>query len=71
MTIVGKNNIYHWENLVGPFLVHKLLDPTPSSNTSPGVGDKTVFTDARRLWFLRRIQDNPQQPPLNQVSLLN
>ena len=23
----GKNEIYNWENLVGPFLVHKLLDP--------------------------------------------
>ena len=29
MTIVGKNEIYHWESLVGPFLVHKLLGPTP------------------------------------------
>ena len=27
VTIVGKNEMYRWENLVGPFLVHKLLIP--------------------------------------------
>ena len=27
VTIVGKNEIYNRENLVGPFLVHKLLGP--------------------------------------------
>ena len=35
VTIVGK--IYHWENLVGPFLLHRFLGPppsTPPSNTS-------------------------------------
>ena len=26
-TIVGKDEVYHWENLVGPDLVHKLLGP--------------------------------------------
>ena len=33
----GKNEVYHWENLVGPFLVHKILGPRPplpSSNKS-------------------------------------
>ena len=37
VTIAGKNEIYHWENLFGPFLVHRLLGPRPlllSSNTS-------------------------------------
>ena len=37
VTIVGNNEIYRWENLVGPFLVHKLLGPRPpppASNTS-------------------------------------
>ena len=29
VTIVGKNEIYNWENLVGPFLVRKLLGPRP------------------------------------------
>ena len=29
VTISGKNEIYLWENLVGPFLVHKLLGPRP------------------------------------------
>ena len=29
VTIVGKNEIYHRENLVGPFLVHNLLGPKP------------------------------------------
>ena len=29
VTIVGKNEIYHWKNLVGPLLMHKLLDPPP------------------------------------------
>ena len=28
VTIVGKNEIYNRENLVGPFLVHNLLDST-------------------------------------------
>ena len=31
MTIAGKNEIYHRENLVGPFLVHKILGPRPPS----------------------------------------
>ena len=38
-TIVGKNEICRWENLVGPFLVHKLVGPSPpppvSSDTPP------------------------------------
>ena len=40
VTIVGKNEIYRWENFVGPFLLHTLLGPSPpslpllSSNTS-------------------------------------
>ena len=29
MTVVGTNEIYRWENLVRPFLVHKLLPPPP------------------------------------------
>ena len=29
VTIAGKNRIYHWENLVGPVLVHTLLPPPP------------------------------------------
>ena len=28
-TIVGKNEIYHWKNLVAPFLVHIFLGPFP------------------------------------------
>ena len=27
VTIVGENKTYGWENLIGPFLVHKLLGP--------------------------------------------
>ena len=37
VTVVGKNEIYNRENLVGPFSGHKLLGPRPSyppSNTS-------------------------------------
>ena len=39
-TIVGKNEIYNRENLIGPFLVQQLLGlrPPPSSNTSLGAG---------------------------------
>ena len=33
--IVGRNEIYRWENLVGPFLVHKLLGPRPPPPSSP------------------------------------
>ena len=35
VTIVGKNEIYHWTKLVGPFVVHNLLGPDthPHSNT--------------------------------------
>ena len=29
VTIAGKNEIYKRENVVGPFLVHKLLGPNP------------------------------------------
>ena len=29
VTIVVKKEIYHWENLVGPLLVHKFWDPEP------------------------------------------
>ena len=29
VTIMGKNEIYHWESLVWPFLVHNLLGPRP------------------------------------------
>ena len=29
MTIVGKNEMYRWENLAGLFLMHKLLAPLP------------------------------------------
>ena len=32
VTIVGKNEIYRWENLVGPFLVHNIL---PSNTSLP------------------------------------
>ena len=38
----GKNEIYNRENLIGPFLVHKILGPSPPlpppplSNTSLG-----------------------------------
>ena len=39
--IVGNNEVYHWENLVGPFLVHQNFGsqtPPPSSNTEGGRG---------------------------------
>ena len=29
VTVVGKNEIYNRQNLVGPFLVHKFLGPDP------------------------------------------
>ena len=35
MTIVGKNEIYNWEDLVGPFLVHNLLGPRPPPPLPP------------------------------------
>ena len=35
VTIAGKNEIYRWENLIGPFLVHKLLGPSPSPSPPP------------------------------------
>ena len=47
VTIVGQNEIYRWENLVGPFLVHKLLGPRPPPPTntplkhSPAGGSET------------------------------
>ena len=28
-TIMGNNEIYCWESLMGPFLVHELLGPRP------------------------------------------
>ena len=34
VSVVGKNGIYHKENLIGPFLVHKILGPRPPSPTS-------------------------------------
>ena len=41
VTIVGRNEIYSWDNLIGSFLVHKLLRPRPPpsapSNTYVGV----------------------------------
>ena len=48
VTIMGKHEIYCWENLIGPFLVHKRLGtpPPPPSNTSfkhsPGHGGGRV-----------------------------
>ena len=45
VTIVGKNDIYHWKHLVGPVLVHKLLGsspPPPPSDTNTSLG-KGVF----------------------------
>ena len=27
VSIVGKNEVYHWENLVGPFLLYNFLAP--------------------------------------------
>ena len=35
VTIVGKNEVYHWENLVGPFVIHKLLGPRPPPPPPP------------------------------------
>ena len=35
VTFVGKNEIYNQENLIGPFLVHKLLGPRPPLAPSP------------------------------------
>ena len=48
MTIVGKNDIYNWENLVTPFLVHKLLGPShppppPLFQYIPGSGRPTPW----------------------------
>ena len=49
VTIVGKNESYHWENRVGPFLVHTLLGPRApslfSSKTSlpPTVGSSVPW----------------------------
>ena len=35
VTIVGKTGIYNWDNLIGPFLVHKRLGPRPPPPPSP------------------------------------
>ena len=35
MTIVGKNGIYNWEKLIGPFLEHNFLDPPPRAQKTP------------------------------------
>ena len=35
VTIVGTNEIYNRQNLVGPFLVHKLLGLSPSPRPLP------------------------------------
>ena len=35
MTIAGENEIYIRENLIGPFLVHKLLGPKPRPPLQP------------------------------------
>ena len=40
--IMGKNEIYRWENLVGPFLVHKLSGPKPPPPL-PSPGQKTLW----------------------------
>ena len=34
-TIVGENEIHRWENLVGPFSVHKVLGPRTPPPPSP------------------------------------
>ena len=51
-TIVGKNEIYNWENLVRQFLVHKFLGPRPPPlpplippPTYPGVCPRPVLED--------------------------
>ena len=35
VTIVGQNEISSWGNVVGPFLVHKILGPNPLPKTPP------------------------------------
>ena len=47
VTIVGRNESHNWENLVGSFLVHKLLDPRPPLPLfyyfpGPGPGTRTL-----------------------------
>ena len=54
VTIAGKNEIYHRENLVGPFLAHNLLPPPlpPPSNTSlsgPSSGLESRFWESLAL----------------------
>ena len=44
----GKNKIYERENLVGPFLVHKLLGPIPPSPPPPPQGNFGDFLLKRR-----------------------
>ena len=34
-TIVGKNEISHWKNLVGPFLVYTLFGARPAPSPPP------------------------------------
>ena len=47
MAVVGKNEIYHWGNLVGPFLVHKLLGPRPP----PSPSSLLIATGGQPQWL--------------------
>ena len=50
VTIVGRNETYNWENLVEPFLVHKLLGPKPPLPPPPPVKRRPVLPPSLIGW---------------------
>ena len=57
-TIVGKNETNHWENLVGPLLVHTLLGPPPPPPSSLLIIPGHALRGPRKSQFA-----NPNQSP--------
>ena len=51
VTIVGKNEIYNRENLVGPFVVHKLLGPRPFPPNTSFKHSPDLATEAQKHHF--------------------
>ena len=52
VTIVGKSEIYNRENVVGPFLVHKLLGPIPPLPPSPPSHTSLALPQSGHLDFV-------------------
>ena len=73
VTIAGKNEIYNWENLVRPFLVHQVLGPKPPPPLPPPPRSKEALpTPWLRGTFPdttvsapQRVPPSPEQPQVD------